>query len=131
MADGASFLASMALTELAYSGLTAATFGGAGELQGLATAGLAAKAFRMLKGLDRAEDIASLAEKGLTGYQNALRVDKALKIARQTATGAMYEAGVESRQYLNETENKLKAMVESVRSELNSIKRATTNRLGN
>lgn len=113
MADGASFLASMALTELAYSGLTAVTLGGAGELQGLATAGLAAKAVRMLKNLDRAEDIASLSEKGLSLYQNALRVDKALKIARQTATGAMYEAGVESRQYLNETENKLKAMVES------------------
>jgi hypothetical protein len=108
-----SFTTGAVLTELAYSALTAATFGAAAPAQAAATAGLVARGTRYFKGLlkmgrviDKADDV----NDALSMINGAVARNKVLqlgKVGRQVITGAGYEAGVEARDYKKRATNEL------------------------
>jgi hypothetical protein len=94
-----SFTAGAVATELAMSWLSGVTFGAGAPLQAMATTNLLAKAkllFPTFKTVAGATE--SLARLGkLSGG-----INRGLTMARQLTTGAMYEAGVESRAFMTE-----------------------------
>jgi hypothetical protein len=102
--SGLSFTAGAVLTELIWSGATAATLGAAAPGQAGATAGLVARGARYLKKYSRADDVT----KGLARMKRAGQTDAALLVGRQMYTGAGYEAGVEARQHKKQLTDELK-----------------------
>ena len=124
---GASFVMGAIATELAFSALTAATFGGAAPAQAAATAGLVARGTRLAqKALQGGKslvagnlvDDALRGARGLTGRatreaatsalqtaaasaRNPMAMQAAARVSRQLITGASMESGMEARHMLN------------------------------
>ena len=102
--NGLSFVAGAALTEIALTAATVGTGGLASSAQALYTAGLGARATRVLKGFSKAGkmlDKAADATKITSAIKGAIRSDRfweTAKLGRQILTGAGFEAGVEARQ---------------------------------
>ena len=102
--NGLSFVAGAALTEIALTAATVGTGGLASSAQALYTAGLGARATRVLKGFSKAGkmlDKAADATKITSAIKGAVRSDRfweTAKLGRQILTGAGFEAGVEARQ---------------------------------
>ena len=124
---GASFVMGAIATELAFSALTAATFGGAAPAQAAVTAGLVARGTRLaqkaLQGgkalvagnlVDDAlrgaralgakatrEGATSALQAAAASARNPMAMQAAARVSRQLITGASMESGMEARHMLN------------------------------
>ena len=94
--NGMSFVAGAMLTEMAWAGATAATFGGAAPIAAAAHARNMSRLKRIFKVADRTADANKLMRlTNEAGKTNLLR--QGGNLVRQIYTGAGYEAGVEAR----------------------------------
>lgn len=94
--NGMSFLAGAVITELGLSALTAATLGGAAGVQAAGTASLLARGTRLFKATTLGRKTTDVA-KAASQFVSRQQLLDTGKLVRQLGTGAMYEAGVESR----------------------------------
>lgn len=114
---GLSFTTGAVLSEMVWSGLTAATFGAAAGVQGAATAGLLARAARYIKQSSKGIDVV----RQLSKINTLNRAEQGARIARQLYTGAGYEAGVEARQHKKELTDMLQAEWRAANPDATSI----------
>ena len=106
--NGLSFIAGAVLTETALSMASAATFGAAAPIQAAYTAALVARAARVFRLAGRGKKALEMTAKGakaLSAMNKGLgigtRLKQASRVARQLASGAGYEAGVEARHHMD------------------------------
>ena len=106
--NGLSFIAGAVLSEVALTALSAATFGAAAGAQGVATAGLVAKAANILKGFGKGKALTNsargtkVAERFFdVAPKLGARVKAGGLLSRRLLTGAGYESGVEGRHHID------------------------------
>ena len=143
LAGAASFVTGAIATEMAFTGLTALTFGGAAPAQAAVTAGIVARGTRLLhKALNGGKALVSgtLVDDALRGARalkanatreaasaalrnaaaqarNPMALQAAARVGRQLITGASMESGMEARHMLNAAVENQKQAHESLYGE--------------